>query len=42
MADMKDAVMDDKMIGVDTTTTMDEHGPGALEPKVLRAPEHKR
>ena len=37
MADMKDAVMDDKIIGVEVTTT-DDHGPGALEPRVLPTP----
>ena len=37
MADMKDAVLDDKIIGVEATT-MDEHGPGALEPKFLPTP----
>ena len=37
MADMRDAVMDDKIIGVEVTTT-DEHGPGALVPRELPKP----
>ena len=37
MASMKDAVMDDNIIGVEVTTT-NEHGPGAMEPRVLPTP----
>ena len=34
---MSDAVFDEKILGVEATT-MDAHGPGALEPKVLPTP----
>ena len=36
-ADMKDAVMDEKIIGTDSVT-LTEHGAGAREPKVLPSP----